>query len=94
MAFRVDFTDAARREFLDLPMAVRVRIARLVQLLAVDPRRPGTRQLAGHPGLRRAHAGRNYVVVYAIRQEAVLILIVRVGHRRDVYRGLPKLRDG
>jgi len=45
--------------------------------------------LEGHPELRRVHVGKDYVVVYTIRGKEILVLVVRVGHRKGVYRRLP-----
>ena len=52
------------------------------------PRCEGTKKLEGRGELRRVHASKDYVIVYAVRDKEVLVLIVRVGHRREVYRGL------
>ncbi|MEK6716725.1 MAG: type II toxin-antitoxin system RelE/ParE family toxin [candidate division NC10 bacterium] len=43
------------------------------------------------PELRRVHAGHDYVILYTIREVERLILVVRVAHRREAYRHLPKL---
>jgi len=88
MQYRIAFTPMADRELADLPREVQRRIARWLDLLAQDPRREGTIKLQGHGELRRVHAGRDYVIVYCVRDAEVLVLIVRVGHRKDVYRGL------
>ena len=88
MVYRVEFTPKAAREYRDLPAHVRKRILRWLTLLADDPRRAGARQLEGHPELRRVHAGKDYVVVYTIQDDCLLILIVRVAHRREAYRAL------
>jgi len=88
MAYRVAHTPQAEAQFLALPEHIRRRVARWYDLLADDPRRAGTKQLVGRPELRRVHAGRDYVIVYTVRAKAVLVLIVRVGHRKDVYRRL------
>jgi mRNA interferase RelE/StbE len=88
MRYRVEFTPAAEREFDDLPRPVQRRVARWIDLLADDPRRTGTRQLEGRPELRRVHASKDYVILYAIRNRQLLILVVRVAHRKDAYRGL------
>jgi len=85
---RVIFTPRAEREFEGLPRHVQRRIARWLALLSDDPRREGTKKLAGQGGLRRVHASKDYVIVYAIRDKNVLVLIVRVGHRKEVYRAL------
>jgi mRNA interferase RelE/StbE len=88
MQYRIEFTPKARMEFDGLPRHVRRRIARWVELLADDPRRAGTKQLEGRPELRRVHASKDYVIVYTVRQREILVLIVRVAHRKDVYRRL------
>ena len=88
MRYEVILTDAARRSLRDLPAHVQKRISRWLDLLAEDPRRPGTRQLTGHPGVRRAHASKDYVILYSIEQERVTVLVLRIENRREVYRGL------
>jgi mRNA interferase RelE/StbE len=81
-------TARAEKDLSDLPRHVQQRIARWFDLLADDPRREGTKKLEGHGELRRVHASKDYVIVYLVRRKEVLVLIVRVGHRREVYRGL------
>ena len=87
MTYSVVLTDAARRSLSNLPGHIQKRITRWIDLLAEDPRRPGTRQFVGHPGIRRAHASKDYVI-YCIQQEQVTVLVLRVENRRDVYRRL------
>jgi mRNA interferase RelE/StbE len=88
LRYRISFTPRAEKEFENLPRFVQKRIARWLGLLADDPRREGTKQLKGHKGLRRVHASKDYVIVYVVKNKEVLVLIVRVAHRREVYRGL------
>jgi len=42
--------------------------------------------LKSDPALRRVHAGKDYVIIYSIRQKKLLVLVVRAAHRKDVYR--------
>jgi mRNA interferase RelE/StbE len=88
MRYRISFTARVDKEMDGLPRNVQRRVARWLDLLAEDPRREGTRKLEGHEGLRRVHAGKDYVIVYTVSDKDVLVLIVRVAHRGDVYRGL------
>ncbi len=88
MPFQVIFTDAALRSLRDLPAHVQKRIKRWIDLLAEDPHRPGTRQLVGHPGIRRVHASKDYVILYTIEHDRVAVIVLRVENRRDVYRSL------
>jgi mRNA interferase RelE/StbE len=88
MPYQVIFTEAARRSLRDLPGHVQKRVKRWIDLLAEDPRRAGTRQLVGHPAIRRVHAGKDYVILHTIEQERVTIIVLRIENRRDVYRGM------
>jgi mRNA interferase RelE/StbE len=88
MRYRVAFTPEAEGQFEALPRHVQRRVARWLDLLSQDPRREGTRKLEGQEGLRRVHASKDYVILYCVRHQQVLVLVVRVAHRKDVYRGL------
>ena len=62
------------------------RVARRIDGLAWDPRPPGAKALqGGHAGLHRVRLG-DVRVVYAIRDGELLVLVVKVGHRGDIYR--------
>jgi mRNA interferase RelE/StbE len=52
-------------------------------LLAQNPRPPAARALKGRPGLR-VRVG-DYRVIYTIQDEVLLVVVVTLGHRRDVY---------
>jgi mRNA interferase RelE/StbE len=52
-------------------------------LLAEDPRPPGARALQGRPGLR-VRVG-DYRIIYTVEDDVLLVVVVRLGHRRDVY---------
>lgn len=86
--YHVAFTERAQRELESLPRPVQKRVARWIDLLALDPRREGTKKLQGQGDLRRVHASKDYVILYCVRDRQVLVLIVRLAHRKDVYRGL------
>lgn len=65
--------------------ADRQRIVERIAALAVDPRPPGCEKLAGHDDRYRIRQG-DYRILYSIEDAALLIWVVKVGHRRDVYR--------
>ena len=87
MNYRVEFLRSAQREFLALPQAERVRIGARIEALADNPRPPGCVRLSGQAKLWRIRVG-NYRVIYAIEDSPRIVAIVRVAHRREVYRGL------
>lgn len=88
MAHRIELTPKAADEFRALPRPAQARVLRWLDLLAEDPRRPGTKQLVGRPDLRRVHAGKDYVIVFSVEEKRLLVLVVRVAHRKEAYRGL------
>ena len=63
----------------------RQRIVARILALADEPRPPGSEKLAGETDRYRIRVGR-FRVVYSIADEELLVLVVRVAHRKDVYR--------
>lgn len=88
MPYQVKLTDKALRQLDELPVHIQKRVGRWLDLLAEDPLRKPTRQLEGYPELRRAHASKDYVIVYAIEDDQLVVLVIRVAHRREVYKRL------
>lgn len=86
MNYRVEFTSSAQREYLRLPKADRQRISQRIESLADNPRPAGCVKLAGATNLWRIRSG-NYRVIYAAEDATMIVVVVKVGHRRDVYRG-------
>lgn len=84
--YRVEFTAAARRQLRKLPNATAQKIVRAAEALEPDPRPPEVKKLAGKDDLYRIRVG-DHRVIYRIEDDRLVVLIVRVGHRRDVYRG-------
>jgi mRNA interferase RelE/StbE len=68
-----------------LPPDMRRRLVRRLVALEDNPRPRGVEKLAGVEELYRVRVG-TYRIVYAIRDRELVVVIVRVGHRRDVYR--------
>ena len=62
------------------------RILARIEALRDDPRAPGCEKLAGAAELYRVRQG-VYRIVYAIHDQRVIVEVVRVGHRGEVYRG-------
>ena len=61
------------------------RLIENVKSLATQPRPSGSEKLAGRPNLYRVRQG-NYRVIYSVDDEARVVDVVKVGHRKDVYR--------
>ncbi len=80
----VDVSAAAEAQIDALDGSVRVRVIRRIQDLKEDPRPAGCKKLAGSE-LWRIRIG-DYRVAYRIEDARLLVLVVRVGHRREIYR--------
>lgn len=89
MAYSVAFTPAAERELRDLPKSIQTQVGRLIDKLADSPRPPGVEKLKGEDDLYRVRSG-SYRILYTINDKAVLVLVVKIGDRKDVYRWLQK----
>ncbi|WP_419915126.1 type II toxin-antitoxin system RelE family toxin [Candidatus Poriferisodalis sp.] len=83
--YRVRLARRAVKSIARLPRAEQQRIRAAIDLLADEPRPPGCVALTGEAGVYRVRVG-DYRILYEVVDERLLILVVRVGHRRDVYR--------
>ena len=82
-AYRIEFRPAALRELRKIDRSTQPRIQGAIALLAQDPRPPASRPLRGREGFR-LRVG-DYRIVYTIDGGVLLIVVVTIGHRRDVY---------
>ena len=85
MAYRVEFTPRAARDFKALDGSVRGRIARRIDTLADNPYPQGIKKIEGEEELYRLRVG-DYRISYQVKGKILLVLIVGIGHRRGVYR--------
>lgn len=73
------------RELGSLPQPIRNRVNGRIRALGDDPRPPGCQRLAGFGDLYRVRVG-DYRIIYQILDDVLVVVIVRIGHRREVYR--------
>jgi mRNA interferase RelE/StbE len=83
-SYNVLIKPSAAKELENLPAKPRQKIARKIQALAGDPRPKGSEKLSGED-LYRIRQG-DYRILYGIQDKALSIVVIRIGHRRDVYR--------
>ncbi len=86
MQYNVLIKPSAVKEIEKIPRkADRRRIVERIAALADDPRPPGSQKLSGSERYRLRQGA--YRIVYAIEDDRLIVYIVKVGHRKDVYRG-------
>lgn len=80
---RIELRPAAVRALRTLDPAVRSRLQGVIALVAQEPRPPAARALQGRPG-RRVRVD-DYRIIYTVEDDLLLVVVVALGHRRDVY---------
>jgi mRNA interferase RelE/StbE len=87
VAYTVELRPAARRELRRLPKAEQQRVTKAIDGLQDEPRPHGCKALRGKRDWYRIRVGA-YRVVYVVRDQELLVLVLRVAQRKDVYRNL------
>ena len=84
--YKVSIKRSAVKEIEAIPQKKeRQRIIRRIGQLAEDPRPPGSKKLSGNDKYRVRKGC--YRIVYGIEDNELIVVVVKVGHRKDVYRG-------
>ena len=84
--YTVTILPAALRVLRSLPQNVRTRIRGEIDSLAENPRPHGVKSLQGsQKGYLRVRVG-DYRIIYRIEDDRLLVVVVGIGHRREVYR--------
>jgi len=85
MTYRVEFTRQAAKSFKDLPFQEQQRLKPKIDALSAEPRPNGVVKLADEENLYRIRVG-NYRVIYNIQDKQLIILTLKIGHRKDIYK--------
>jgi mRNA interferase RelE/StbE len=84
-SFEIEWKHSAARELRKLPKDIVARVVAAVEALATDPHPVGALKLAGSQHTYRIREG-SYRIIYEVDATTVVITIIRVAHRREVYR--------
>jgi mRNA interferase RelE/StbE len=82
---RVEISRTAERQLKRLPKPDQARLVQTVLALADDPFPKGSRKLSGYDDVFRVRTG-NYRILYSVSKSKLIVVILKVGHRKDVYR--------
>ena len=83
--YKVKWKQSAKKELKKLGKVAIPRIINAVESLSLDPYPAGSRKLYGAEHLYRLRVG-DYRVIYSVEGKVLLIEIIRIGYRRDIYR--------
>ena len=84
MAYEVAFKPSAFRSLANFPIAAQKRILVKIESLAENPFPPGVKKLRGDENLYRIRVG-DYRVICQVQSELLLVLVLRIGHRKEIY---------
>lgn len=87
MEYEVILKPSAEKQLDRFPRQVARRLLDALEGLRRDPRPAGAVKLAGEVNLWRIRVG-DYRIIYEIQDERLLVLVLRLAHRKDVYRGM------
>lgn len=82
--YELRFKASVAKDLKGLPRVDILRLLAKIETLRTDPRPPGSEKLAGDEKYRVRQG--DYRVLYSIDDQQVIIEVVKIGHRRDVYR--------
>ncbi len=87
--YQVSLKPSAERDLAGLPKKDQKKVARKIEDLAGNPRPRGVEKIAGGEDLYRVRSG-DYRIIYQIKDRMLVVLVVKIGRRGDVYRILKR----
>lgn len=83
--YNLEISSSAEKALKKIPKKDLIKIIETIQILAINPFPEGCRKLSGEEGTYRIRQG-NYRIIYEVEGKNLLILILKIGHRKDIYR--------
>ncbi|MDP4013584.1 MAG: type II toxin-antitoxin system RelE/ParE family toxin [Candidatus Nanopelagicales bacterium] len=83
--YSVEVARRAVKALASLPRREQLRIRAAIDLLSEHPRPPGCVAIVGEEFTYRVRVG-SYRIIYEVRDDVLLVRVIRIGHRREVYR--------
>jgi mRNA interferase RelE/StbE len=91
VTYSIEFTPAAERQLKALPKPIQTQIVRRIETLHDNPRPDGVKKLKDAEGLYYRVRQGNYRILYTVQDKKLMIIIVKVADRKEVYRRLPRM---
>jgi mRNA interferase RelE/StbE len=83
--YKVELTRSAEKTLFKLPKTILPKILSALQGLSFDPFPVGCRKLSGEQNAFRIRV-QNYRIIYELYSEVILVKVLKIGHRKDIYR--------
>lgn len=82
--FEVIFKQSVAKDLRQIPKKDVTRILNRIKALSIEPRPPGVEKLSGQDKYRVRQGA--YRILYEVRNNELIVVVVKIGHRRDVYK--------
>jgi len=82
--YRIEFKQTAKKELAQLPRPIAKKVAERIKALAENPRPDGCKKLPGSAYSYQIRIN-DYRVVYSIVDQRLIIQVIKIGHRKDIY---------
>lgn len=83
--YKIIISSTAEKALKKIPKKEVLKIVEAIQILAINPYPDGCRKLSGEEDTYRIRQG-NYRIIYGVDGDKLLILIFKIGHRKEIYR--------
>jgi mRNA interferase RelE/StbE len=88
MAYTIKFRPSVEKDLRGLPHKELVRIKRKIDALAENLPDPTITKMKGNNKFHKIRAG-DYRIIYEIHDNTLVILVAKIGHRKEIYKRLP-----
>jgi mRNA interferase RelE/StbE len=88
MTYIAEFRPSVWKNVKNVPQRDLVKIKSKIDEICINLPDPATTRMSGNNDLHKVRCG-NYRIIYEIHDDRLVILVVKIGHRKDVYRKLP-----
>jgi len=83
--YKLEISATAEKQLKKLDRGDQIRLLRTIQRLAEEPRPKGCRKLRGYVDVYRLRVG-TYRILYRVENHRLVVLVLKIGHRKDIYR--------
>jgi mRNA interferase RelE/StbE len=87
LSYRIQFKTSAAKSLKKIPKADRIRIVEKVDSFTENLPNPDTTKMKGSNPFHKVRVG-DYRIIYEIKNNILVILVVKIGHRKDIYKNL------
>ena len=87
MSYRIQFKNSAAKSLKKIPKTDRIRIVEKIDSFAENLPNPDNTKMKGNNPFHKVRVG-DYRIIYEIQNDILLVLVVKIGNRKDIYRNL------